>query len=95
MGNKWYKLYLSGLAVLYGGMVMGTALTSDIDMKQNYIEFDQMTASESGSANSGSVRLFCNEDNNSHLSIKRGSSTVVDLEGGGSGANTDLLVVDR
>ena len=59
-----------------------------VDMSQNYIQFDGMSAP---STVSNEPLLFANSGNSSHLSIRTGSGSIIDLEASSSsGADTDL-----
>lgn len=59
-----------------------------IDMGDNYIQFDGMSAP---STVSNEPLLFANSGNSSHLSIRTGSGSIIDLEASSSsGADTDL-----
>jgi|TARA_B110000438_G_scaffold30051_1_gene29198 hypothetical protein len=59
-----------------------------VDMGGNYIQFDGMSAP---STVSNEPLLFANSGNSSHLSIRTGSGSIIDLEASSSsGADTDL-----
>jgi len=59
-----------------------------VDMSQNYIQFDGMSAPNTVS---NEPLLFANSGNSSHLSIRTGSGSIIDLEASSSsGADTDL-----
>ncbi len=82
----------SGVLVIYRGSTemmninaFGTTFTDiypdNVIMGDKYIELGDMTSGTVGTVTNNKIRLFCDSGNSDHMSIKRGSSTVVDLEG--------------
>ena len=83
-----YQMYIAGTAkieVASGAITLNDDVfpTGNISMGDKYIELGDMTSGTVGTVASNKIRLFCDSGNSDHMSIKRGSSTVVDLEGGG------------
>ena len=65
-------------------------IIGSVDIYANYIQVDETTPTLVGTVPADERRLFSDSTNNSELSVKKSDGTVVSLEGGSSGATTEL-----